>query len=246
MRRRQSQSPPQQQQQRGFTLLEVLVAITVFAVMSAGIYRVLSAMVQTQERVVSHAEDLRELQRAMWIMAADLEQVVMRDVKGDFRERLPAMVSNEDDSVLQFTRQGLRNPLLLNRSDLQRVAYALGSEPVSDSGHAASSRSGQTESRHLLRQVWGALDRISDTRVDTQVLLHDVDEVELEFVDVEGNKSERWPPKKKLGKAGHVRDLPVSVTIRLQTRRYGEVVRVFQLGNIVRIKPAAQPAGGGR
>lgn len=231
-----------QRRQRGFTLLEVLVAITVFAVMSAGIYRVLSAMVQTQERVVSHADDLRELQRAMWIMAADLEQVVMRDVKGDFRERLPSMASNQDDTVLQFTRQGLRNPLMLNRSDLQRVAYVLGAE-TENSSRSESSSSDKGEARHLLRQVWGALDRINETSVETQVLLHGVEDIELEFLDAEGNRSDRWPPKKKLGKAGHDRALPVALTIRLQTTRYGELVRVFQLGNVTQIKSA--PTGGG-
>jgi general secretion pathway protein J len=231
--------------QAGFTLLEVLVAITVFAVLSAGVYRVLSSMVQAQATIVTHADDLRELQRAMWIMAADIEQIAMRDVKGEFNDRLPAVVTNEDDYILQFTRQGLRNPLLFNRSDLQRIGYTLGDEPLQGEGEKRQARTRDEENRqHLLRHVWGAVDRISDTRVDTQVMLHDVEEVEFEFIDGDDNKSTKWPPKLKTGKAVRQRELPVSIRIVMKTRRYGEITRIFQLGNTIKIKPVGSKPGG--
>ncbi len=226
---------------QGFTLLEVLVAITVFAVIAAGVYRVLSAMVDTQDRVVTHADSVRELQRAMWIIGADIEQVVMRDVRADYNDRSAAMVSDDDDYLLQFTRQGLRNPLLYNRSDLMRVGYSLGVEPVSDIPDEKpvtrkKKRSDKPE-QHLLRNVWGAVDRIEITRIETQVLLHDVEEVELSFLNEERKWVQRWPEKKPDDRA-HVRVLPVAVKIMIKTRQFGEITRVYQLGNVVQQKKA--------
>ena len=52
----------------GFTLVEVMVAISIFAVVAAGVYRVLSTMVETQNKVVAHSEALRDLQRALWLI----------------------------------------------------------------------------------------------------------------------------------------------------------------------------------
>jgi general secretion pathway protein J len=219
---------------RGFTLLEVLVAITVFAVIAAGVYRVLSAMVETQDRVVKHADAVRELQRAMWIMSSDIEQVVMRDVRADYNDRSAAMVSDDDGFLLQFTRQGLRNPLLFNRSDLMRVAYSLDEEPDAENDSHKTRRSDK-ESRHLIRHVWGAVDRIDSTPVDKQILLHDVEEVELTFLNDEKEWEKRWPKKKPDDRA-HVRELPVAVKIRLKTRQFGEITRIFQLGNVVQKK----------
>lgn len=219
---------------RGFTLLEVLVAITVFAVIAAGVYRVLSAMVETQDRVVKHADAVRELQRAMWIMSSDIEQVVMRDVRADYNDRSAAMVSDDEDFLLQFTRQGLRNPLLFNRSDLMRVAYSLGEEPDAETNRPKNRRS-DTESRHLIRHVWGAVDRIDGTPVDKQILLHNVEEVELTFLNEEKEWGKRWPKVKPDDRA-HVRELPVAVKITLKTRQFGEITRIFQLGNVVQKK----------
>lgn len=225
-------------QQSGFTLLEVLVAIAVFAVVAAGVYRVLTAMVATHERVVSHSDALREMQRALWIIEADLGQLVMRDIREPNDDRAPAFIADDDDYLLQFTRQGLRNPLLFRRSDLQRVAYSLGPEPV-DPDDRDARRQRDKDARHLLRHSWGAVDRLDDTTENVQVLLRDVEEVELAFLNEKGDWKKEWPDKKFDDKE-HGRLLPEAVKIIIKTEKNGRIERLFQTGNVIHKEKVGQ------
>ena len=146
---------------RGFTLVEVMVAISIFAIVAAGVYRVLSTMVETQNKVVDHSEGLRDLQRALWLISMDMNQMVMRDVRKPNDNRSPALIADDDDYLVQFTRQGLRNPLLLARSDLERVAYSIGPDPDKysvdkDSDKNSDNKRKNKKSKNLsLRNMFG-------------------------------------------------------------------------------------------
>lgn len=224
---------------RGFTLVEVMVAMAVFAVIAAGVYRVLSAMVETQDKIVTHSESLRDLQRAMWLLSADMRQLVMRDITEANEDRSPALIA-DDDYLLQFTRQGLRNPLLFNRSDLQRVAYSLGPDPAAVDEDGRRRRS--DDSQHLLRHTWSAVDRTDDTVEVVQVLLRDVEEVNITFLDEDGDWKKTWPEKKMDDKA-HIRQLPEAIRLTLTTKKYGNIERLFQTGNVIDKKKTGQKDG---
>lgn len=228
----------------GFTLVEVLVAIAIFAVIAGGVYRVLSAMVETQERVVSHAEDLHTLQRSLWLMSSDLNQLVMRDVRLPNDDRSPALVADMDDYLLQFTRQGVRNPLLLNRSSLERVAYSLGPEPIA-AGDREARRQQDKRASHLLRHTWNAVDRKDGAPETVQVLFRDVESVEFAFQDEDGDWKDDWPEKKRNDKL-HIRELPRAIRMTIRTERMGTIERFFQTGNVVEKETVGRkPAGGG-
>lgn len=215
----------------GFTLIEVMVAIAVFAVIAAGVYRVLSTMVDSQDRVATHADALRDLQRSLWFIAMDMNQLVMRDVRKPNDKRSPAVVADSDDFLLQFTRQGLRNPLLAARSDLERVAYSLGQ--VQRKQHKGKGKS-------LLRHTWGAVDRRDNAEENIQVLFEDVDDARLEFMDQKGDWKTDWP-EKKMDDKEHVRILPVAIRLTVTTGRYGVLEQIFQVGDI--LKKEKVPAG---
>lgn len=224
--------------QAGFTLLEVLVAIAVFAVVAAGVYRVLSAMVESQDRIISHSRDLRELQRALWVMETDLGQLVMRDAREPNDDRSPAFIADKDDYLLQFTRQGWQNPLLFRRSDLQRVAYSLGPEPL-DPDDKDSAHERDKYARHLLRHTWSAVDPMDDDNGHVQVLLRDVEEVELSFLNEKGDWKKDWP-EKKLDDKEHSRLLPEAVRLAIKTKKKGRIERLFQTGNVVHKEKVGQ------
>lgn len=218
-----------QNKNSGFTLIEVMVAIAIFAVIAAGVYRVLSAMVETQDRIVSHAEALRDLQRALWLMTMDMNQLVMRDVRITDTKRAPTVVAGSDDALLQFTRQGVRNPLLVMRSDLDRITYSLG---YADDSNSFSSKRKKGKTKDLLRNTWSYLDRKDNTKKTTQVLFRGVDDVKFEFMNTQGDWKTEWP-EKKLEDNQHGRDLPVAIRVTLKTSRYGTLSQMVQVGDVI-------------
>ena len=238
---------------RGFTLIEVMVAISIFAVVAAGVYRVLSTMVETQNKVVAHSDALRDLQRALWLISMDMNQMVMRDVRKPNDNRSPAVIADDDKYLIQFTRQGVRNPLLLARSDLERVAYSIGPDPDKysvDKNNDQDSDSKRTnkKSRHLLRHTWGATDRRDNAKENVQVLFRNVDDVQLELLDTKGNWKEDWH-EKKLDDKAHIRVLPAAIKLVIKTDKYGDLERIFQVTNVVhkeKIQKENTPRGSGQ
>ena len=232
---------------KGFTLIEVMVAISIFAVVAAGIYRVLSTMVETQNKVVVHSEALRDLQRALWLISMDMNQMVMRDVRKPNDNRSPALIADADNYLIQFTRQGLRNPLLLARSDLERVAYSIGPDPdkyavVKDGDRRPDSKIKNKRTRHLLRHTWSATDKRDNAKETVQVLFRNVDEVRLEFLDTKGNWKDDWPEKKMDDKV-HTRALPAAIKMLIKTDKYGDLERIFQVTNVVHKEKAQKESG---
>lgn len=179
---------------RGFTLIELLVAIAIFALIGMASYRVLSSVMQTNERLTVRVEQLRLLNRAFWMLQQDVEQLVPRDVRTAEGTLLPThnflLVDNEAELPLQFTRAGRANPLELPRSDLQRIAYSVGHHPdyeETDSPHY------HEEKNYLLRYVWPMVDGAGDkTRAQVQVLLPDVEKISVGVVTARGVQSQ-WP-----------------------------------------------------
>jgi general secretion pathway protein J len=224
---------------RGFTLIEVLVAISIFAVVAAGVYRVLSAMVETQSSIVAHSDSLRDMQRALWMISMDMNHLVMRDVREPNDDRSPALIADDDGYLLKFTRQGLRNPLLVNRSDLERVSYSLGSEPYNGND---KDRKRDKSSQHLLRHTWGAVDRKDESVETIQVLFRDVEEVDFEFLDEKGDWKKDWPEKKNDDKL-HARILPEAIKLTLKTKKYGAIERIYQTGNVIHKKKIGREKG---
>ncbi len=110
----------------GFTLIEVLVALVIFAVLSALSYRSLSALLQTRERVEAETTRWREVMLFFNRLDLDLRQSVNRPITID-KTIQPAWVGKTEiigayDAQLMFSRLGTpeQNGLLM---DTQRVGY---------------------------------------------------------------------------------------------------------------------------
>ena len=164
----------------GFTLLELLVALSIFALISAMAYGGLQSVMTQQQQTGARSERLSDLQKAYRIMQRDLEQVVSREIRNEFGDRIGSMVGGSGFDGVEFSRGGHPNPAGFLRSDILRIAYV----PDQDT---------------LLRRTWRVLDRAQDTEPDEQNLIESMSRFSMRFLDQGNVWRERWPPAADLG-----------------------------------------------
>lgn len=203
----------------GFTLLELLVALAIFAVLALLAYGGLNGIMSTRSETETRAEALRTLQFVYRLMQRDIEQWVPRDIRNQFGETETALRAGEQvETLLEVTHGGWRNPAEQPRSTLQRVGYKL-------------------EENALIRLSWLTLDRSPDAQPREQKLLEGVREVELRFLTDGDNWLDRWPP---LGAStggaggagrGGAAARPRALEVTLDTELWGELRWLFRLPN---------------
>lgn len=198
----------------GFTLMEMLIAVTITAVIGLGVWQVLGNVVTSRDRVNEVADQFDAVQRTMLLLERDITQIVNRpgrDIYGDFN---PALTSREDDFALMLTRQGWRNPLGTRRSSLQRVGW----EYTGD---------------ELRRRYWVSVDQAQEDNSQDIVLLSDVTDFTVRFLDEQRNWRDSWPDDDSMANLnpGTRPDisLPLGIEITLEHERFGELVRTFSL-----------------
>ena len=115
--------------QSGFTLVEILVAMAIFALIAVGSVTMLSAVTTQNELSDERMKALQDMQRAMLIIERDFLQMVPRKtrVDGDVSDILvfaEKFAFESDSGSIGFVRSGWHNPqLTLRRSTMQSVAY---------------------------------------------------------------------------------------------------------------------------
>ncbi len=160
--------------QSGFTLMEMLVALALFGIIALISSQLLYQTVETTATMYERGDRLAEFHRAMSIMNRDFHQIASRKVRDDFGLELAPLTLN-DGRLLQFSRLGWSNPLQLQRSNIQRVEYAV------------------TEDNILIRRYWNVLDRTTDSIPIDQELLFDVGEIEFVVLTSEGEAVANYP-----------------------------------------------------
>lgn len=195
----------------GFTLIEVLVALAVFGVMSMLAYSVLGQTLSNADLLANRMDRLQSIQRAVRYLSTDLLQIAPRPVRNEigdgFDPALQASLSSE--FALELTHGGWGNPAGLPRSTLQRTAYRL-------------------EDDELVRYHWNVLDRTYANEPVATVLLDDVEGLLFNFLQSDGEWTQVWPPQGQSGAIG-LRSRPRAVEIVLTLRDQGEIRRILEV-----------------
>src|SRR5690242_13814949 len=113
----------------GFTLLEMLVALAVFAVLGLMSSQMVTRVLDVHKAAIERGERLGDLQRAMTMMQRDILEMSPRSVRDEMGDSLPIMRLGSDIGI-ELTHDGWRNPLGQRRSELQRVAYVARDETL--------------------------------------------------------------------------------------------------------------------
>lgn len=193
---------------QGFTLLELLVAIAILALVAVGSYRLLFDTIATRDRGMAHEKALRDLQRADMILKRDLLQAALRPIRDEFGDVQPGLVLAEERG-LEFTRRGWRNPLGQARSDLVRVRY-------------------RVVAGQLVREHWPVLDRARTSTPVQTVLLDKVSGFRVQ-VHAGGNWGSTWPALAQVSRTASAVPLPEAVEVRFTLPPWGEIRRVIPL-----------------
>ena len=185
----------------GFTLVEVLVSLLIFAMIASACVALLAVAVDSRFAVKTATDRLAALQRTRALLKADLGQAVFRPVRNAAGVRdTAALRGGEGGVLLSLTRTGWSNVSDQPRASLQRVDYVL----VGD---------------RLERRVHGALD---GARAGTpQVLSTGVTAARVVFLS-DGVERPVWP-------ATDQRTMPDAVRVDLTLEGYGPVSQWFAL-----------------
>lgn len=190
--------------QSGFTLVEMMVALFIFSLLSVAGVALLRGAVNSNEVTDAKLGDMAQLQRLVSLMEADLSQAVPRPHRDQQGDRVAALLSETGSNgrgFLSFTRGGQSNINNKARSNMLRVSYQL--------------NDGRLERSQFEMTDGGAISEPAS-------LLEDVSNLELRFRDKRGQWLRNWQTER-------LNDLPRAVELRFEQngRNYRHV---FLLG----------------
>lgn len=215
---------------KGFTLIEVLIAMAITVVVAAIAYSGLDAAMKMAEASEQKTKDLQNLNRSIDIIVGDVRHAQARMVRSSMGQGqfYSAMVYDENAfPQWVFTRTGRINPQpkKFQRSHLERVAYLF-------------------EEQTLSRIRWPMPDFYSDDEGDKVQLLDNVTAFSLRFYrlnndvaygssvndvlnQAKGKWVEAWPSEGYSGPG--VKVLPLAVEVTIEHKQYGKITRLVEL-----------------
>lgn len=184
----------------GFTLLEILIAMSIFSLIGLASTQVLFSVLTSDEVSQSSAKALTKMQRTYQIIQRDVMQMAPRGVRigGEASQQTyliagEGVIDSSGDGIA-FTRLGWRNPAqMFPRGTSQAVGYRL------------------FENR-LQRLHYLYPDPAAGAEPQTVDLIDDVEQLKFEYFD---NKKWRksWPNPY----------LPQGLAFIITTKKYGEI-----------------------
>jgi general secretion pathway protein J len=217
----------------GFTLLEVLIALAIAAVIAAMSYQAIEGAAGGAERTREVMAEINQLDRTWQIIAGDMRQVLKpetgaRGLRFEFKAESLGRTGDDVEQVLMsFSRRGWVNPMERLRSDLQQVSYRI------EEGKLW---------RDYLPERNVPMDELDfEDAALHQLLLENVTDVQMRFLPAEliqqrgpiilgGLDYTRdwepvWPRPEQSGQA----TMPIAVEISIEVKGMGASARLFEL-----------------
>ena len=207
----------------GFTLLELLLAVFIFALISTGAYQVFNVAQRNASAINEKQNRIRDISLSLEIIEKDFTQLTPRFWRDPFSDAItPSLQTDYSGNYLvRLVRAGWRNPLGTNRSDQQAVSYRI-------------------EDDKLHREYTQHIDNISSTESVKTILLDRVASINLRYLDrTNGEWNENWPPTSSENQTQFLPtneqserisiNLPVAVELTLDLEDLGELVSIIPL-----------------
>lgn len=203
---------------RGFTLIEMLLAVVIFAAVGLASVSVLNTVVQNDHASKAKVEQLQQLQRAMLVLERDFWQIVPRQVRvnGEAPTKLTLagaknFIESDDDGIT-FVQGGWTNPgMVLPRSEVQMVGYRL-------------------KQQKLERLYYIYPDAVTGTEPNVQQLLADIDEFKIRYLAKDADASQNFAASSESTlwrESWDTEQWPKAIKLTIKSARLGVIERVF-------------------
>ena len=156
----------------GFTLIEILIALMVFAIIAGITSSAMYYAFNTRSKINTYADRLSELQIAVNLLEQDTDQIINRPVRGDDMRTFPAFIGAPE--TIEFTRAGVVNPRqLANRSTLKRIAFLC-------------------QNHQLIRRSWLQTDSPNRKRYEDRIVIDQLKACKFSFMDNNKQQYKEW------------------------------------------------------
>ncbi|MGL5743493.1 MAG: GspJ family T2SS minor pseudopilin variant LspJ [Legionella sp.] len=192
----------------GFTLIEILIALAVFAILATITTSVLYNAFTTRTRVNEQSERLNEIQLAISLIQQDITQTVERAIRGNEMRLFPAFIGQT--TYLEFTRDGDVNPgSIEQRSTLKRIAYVC-------------------QNSSLIRRTWNTLDSINRNVYEDKRILHHLTHCHFGYLNQSVQILPEWR-EQAVGPNQRKEPFPQAVQVNITLQDQGEINLLFTL-----------------
>jgi len=202
---------------RGLTLIEVLIAAFILAIIGTISYQSLSATIKSKEVIEDNLQKIAKIDRTWLLIETDLRNVLSHVTQQSFgpgtsEDIQPMVLENNSEYWMTLLRGGHANPMGFLRTELIRVGYRVQEET-------------------LWRDVWYNLGSVDVAQARQQKVIDNVEALEVRILSSEANSFSAGPWIDRWPQPGGKKEvlLPTAIEVKLQLKDQVEIARVFSL-----------------
>lgn len=192
----------------GYTLIEVIIALAVFAILSTLTASVMMQSFNTKKHLAIQTERMQQIQVAIPVIRRDIAQAINRAVRGNELRLFPPFIG--ESNYTEFTRGGFVNPnSTLKSSSLKRIAYLC-------------------QGDHLIRRSWPVVDSPARKEYRDQIFLKNITHCSFSYISQSQEILSVWRPY-ALSQRQKNASLPAGIQLSLTFKVLGKMDFLFTI-----------------
>lgn len=190
--------------QQAYTLIEILVALTVFAILASITAGSMYHAFNTRDRLTKQSNQMNQIQLALMYLEKDMQHVVYRPTMGPDMQIYPGFIGKAN--YIEFTRELFDND---GQPTLKRIAY-------------------HCNPHELIRRQWHAVDMPNRDDFHERVLLYHVTACQFAYVTHHHEILHQWRAS-ALPTSPNRLPLPIGIQLTVTLQEAGSMTLLFPI-----------------